>query len=1322
MKNNLSKRVLSMLISLLLVVSIIPIAVLGAPSEVTLTLGELLSYGDNIEWKTHYMEVDGVMAYCANPSKKAPEGTFTSTEDVNDPNIIKAFYYGYGGIGFETTLSGIGMSIKELCDKLKIDNVLIAPIPDLYSNMTHRVIAKFDGADDYKHALTQDWIDAVDEVASAIQSAPNVDNFGLYRIKSTNGDNQDVITYYPVGGFELIKASANEAITNGNDCYSLEGAEYDVFNMSGEKVGTIITNAEGKGSLTGLRVGKYKIKETKAPKGYALDPKEYEVTISSAKVTRLEVKDIPQNDPVAILLRKVDNDTGEANTRLANAEFTIKYYDGYYSTEAEINSKTPNKTWVFKTDEDGYIFLYPEYLVSGDSFYYSSSGNSSPALPLGTLRIEETKAPQGYLKSNEIFIIQITSEGQSESVRTYNAPIVKETAIKGGVAVEKWDSELNQANSQGDATLEGTIIDIYNSENQVVETLTTDALGKAKTADDALLAGNYKAKERKAPDGYLNNGITEQSFSIDENNTKIVLTGDKAIKNNPIRGGVKIKKDDNETGSNPQGNADLKDTIIDIYNRSAKAVMVGGKLYQKDEIVATLTTNDDGIAQTSNDFFPYGKYEAIERTAPNGYLNKGIINQLFTISESGKIVELTGETAIKNDVIRGGFEIEKLDIELNLGIPQGNATLENAEFDIYNRSNKAVLVDGKLFQPNELICTVSTGENGMVKSSDNYLAYGDYQIIERKAPTGYLNKGIINQSFSIREDRVIVKLTGEKAIKNNPIRGGVQIEKWDNETNSNTPQGNATLENAVIDIYNRSKYPVLVDGELYQPDEVVVTLKTDKDGKISTSDDFFPYGKYETEEKTAPTGYLNKGKISQIFEITTDKEIIILTGETAIKNDVIRGDLKGIKISDGDMKRMANVPFKITSKTTGESHIIVTDINGMFDTSSNWNPHSQNTNRGETSEDGIWFGELSALDDEKGALLYDTYLIEELPCEANADRKIIEPFEVKIYRNMTVVDLGTITNDYEIIPPPPEIRTKARDKATGTNQAYASKTTTIIDTVSYTGLIIGKEYNFEGILMNKETGEPLLIDGKTVTAEDKFIAETEDGTRELFFTFDSSALIGKSVVVFENLYQEGIEIAVHADINDEGQTVTFKDPKLRTKARDKATGTNQAYASKTTTIIDTVSYTGLIIGKEYNFKGILMDKSTGFPLLINGKPVTHEEKLIAEQESGTIDLLFTFDSSTLAGKSIVVFEALYFEGIEIAIHADINDEGQTVTFEEPQTPSTPSTPQPPRVSSPPKTGQSAIIIYVILLILTSSLAFIIAGLVANKKKKGKERN
>ena len=240
----------------------------------------------------------------------------------------------------------------------------------------------------------------------------------------------------------------------------------------------------------------------------------------------------------------------------------------------------------------------------------------------------------------------------------------------------------------------------------------------------------------------------------------------------------------------------------------------------------------------------------------------------------------------------------------------------------------------------------------------------------------------------------------------------------------------------------------------------------------------------------------------------------------------------------------------------------------------------------------------------------------------------------------------------------PEIHTTAADQKTGINHTEANEKATIVDTVYYSHLLPGKEYTVHGILMDKKTGESILIDGKEITASTTFTAENEEGSVDVIFTFDASILAPKTVVAFEYLEYEGIEIAVHEDIDDEDQTVYI--PKIHTTAVGEDTQDHIEKAKNEAVIVDTVSYEGLEVGREYTVTGKLMDKETGEPILVNGEEVTAGETFTAETEDGSIDITFTFDSSALAGKSLVAFETLYTEKKEVAVHADIEDEGQTV--------------------------------------------------------------
>lgn len=1242
---------------------------------------------------TSYYTANGNTAFCLDPTVSGLNaGTYDIDYWITDTNdfLVKCCYYLYGGPGYDY-----------------VKQVFAEPDALWAYGMCHAVASYgYMGSLDAFKGLDDTLTGQLVQVANIVNSLPAVPSgFAAFVYNSSSSSNQPLIGWQynpsswepdpwepepepepdPTGSVAVRKVSADTNLTDGNPCYSLAGAVFDVYAGS-SRVGSITTNANGYGSLSGLPVGSgYSIVERTPPTGFAGTNQEYSFTIYEDDTTTVTVSNIPQNDPTTIMVRKQDADTGKAEPQggagLEGAQFTVKYYKGSYSSASALSGATPARTWVIETDEDGFAMLHPDYLVSGDAFYYNSAG-TIVTLPLGTVTIQESKAPEGYLINNELFIRQITASGSMESVETYNEPIIKENVIRGGVSVEKWDAQLNRKGAaQGDATLAGAVFEIYNrSQNSVVvggkeyapgavvHTLTTDEGGAASTANDLLPYGEYEIVEKAAPTGYLNTGAVQRTFTIRENGEVVEMTAaDTAIKNDVIRGGVSVEKWDMELDRNdPQGDATLAGAVFEIYNRSQNSMVVGGKEYDPGAVVHTLTTGEDGSVSTENDLLPYGTYEIVEKTAPTGYLNTGIIRRTFTIREDGKVVEMNAsDTAIKNNVIRGGVKIEKWDIERNeAALKQGDATLAGAVLDIYNTSKHLVLVDGVEYAPGEIVLTLTTDEHGYASTAADVLPYGSYEIVERTAPVGYLNSGVIRQGFRIREHGVIVSMTtADKVIKNEIVRGNVLIEKWDNEIGEHRAQGGGTLEGATFEIVNRSLDSVLVQDTLYAPGEVVYTTVTDETGTAYTPEYLLPYGTYEVREIAPPfEGYLSTGVLSRFLEIREHgKTVELNTAETAIRNDPLRGDLKGIKIADGTAERLAGVPFSITSKTTGESHIVVTDVNGEFSTASEWNPHSQNTNAGQTDRDGVWFGELDVLDDSKGALLYDDYIIEELPCEANEGFELLS-FEVSVYRHNTVIDLGTLTDDYI---PVPEIFTTALEKEGMGNTAYAAESITIVDTVYYSGLKAGTEYTLKGVLMDKTTGEPLMVGENQVTAEKAFRATAESGSTTMEFTFDASALKGKTVVVFENLYLEDKEIAAHADIEDADQTITFLNPEIGTTAAGK-NGEKTLDATAETVIVDTVVYTGLQPGQEYTLKGQLMDKATGEAVQIDGQPVTAETIFTPEAAEGSVTVTFTFNAISLKAKSVVVFESLLHNGREIAIHADIEDEGQTVSFAEPK--------------------------------------------------------
>ena len=772
--------------------------------------------------------------------------------------------------------------------------------------------------------------------------------------------------------------------------------------------------------------------------------------------------------------------------------------------------------------------------------------------------------------------------------------------------------------------------------------------------------------------------------------------------------------------------------------------------------IGTLTTNENG--ETNEVEVTAGTVYIKELSAPKGYKLDTTVRSLKV--EAGKTVTLNVSDVPK--VTETLVDLFKIDMETGKATAQGNAALAGAEFTwhyydgLYTKDNlpeKATRTwvtktvaekdsNGNIHYVTKLADAYKvSGDAFYTQNEKSVLPLGTLTVEETKAPDGYLLDGAYMQAgdsteqikgmylTQITEDGELAVLSGSNqySVSDQVIRGGVKIQKRDLETKDTKAQGSATLKDAAFAIISLNENPVLVEGKLYKKNETVKTIQTGIDGVATTSADLLPYGKYKLEETKAPEGYLTDGAKAIEFSITENGKIVDLTDEShSIYNQIKRGDLEGVKIGAGTHKRLANVPFKITSKTTGESHIVVTDKNGQFSTASDWASHKKNMNAGKSSEDGIWFGS-SEPDDSKGALLCDTYEIEELSCESNKGMKLIPAFEVVVSRNKVTIHLGTLTDEYE---KEITIHTTATDKVTGEKVIVAGKKVTIVDTVTLDGLEEGRKYQLKGWQMLKEENAELLIDGKRVESDYTFVADSEKMKVEVSYTFDASELGGQNLVTFEELYdlknpEEPVKVAEHKDIDDEGQTVLITERKIliHTTATDK-NGKKEIEAGKDLTIVDTVTLEGLEIGTNYKLSGWQMVKAENAKLLIDGKEVTNDYEFTADKENMEVQIEFTFDGSTLGGKQLVTFEELYDmtnpeEPKKVTEHKEINDEGQTVTIKEvPETP-TPETPgTTTKTSNPPKTGDTAnAALWIAILVL--SAAGITGVRIWNKKKQVK---
>ena len=492
------------------------------------------------------------------------------------------------------------------------------------------------------------------------------------------------------------------------------------------------------------------------------------------------------------------------------------------------------------------------------------------------------KPTSSYLAINDSDAQELLVAGNSVQVTASDRLAVYTVPIYGGVKIYKRDADTKTNVPQGDASLKGATFEIVNksgytvlvngteyADGKVVKTITTDDKGYAATGAKELQVGTYLIREKTAPTGYLGTGVTERTFEITakEEGTLVDMTASgKSIHNNVIRGGVKVKKqDDVRKNDLPQGDAALSGAEYSIVNKSKNPVTVNGTSYANGKVVLVIKTDAKGVAQTAADALPYGSYEIYESKESGGYLINSSWKQSFTIRENGKIVDLTGKPC-DEPVIRGGVKIQKTDADLKKAQAQGDATLEKAVFAITNKSAESVYVDGKLYAKDEVVKTIETDNKGIAQTAKDALPYGIYEIAEKDPSTGYLLNNSWKQTFQIRENGKIIDLTGSPC-EEPVIRGGVRIKKQDNDYKDDAAQGDATLKDAEYTITNKSKASVVVDGKEYAPNADVITIKTNDQGIAETAADTLPYGTYEIRETRPSEGYLLNEEWKKTFEI-----------------------------------------------------------------------------------------------------------------------------------------------------------------------------------------------------------------------------------------------------------------------------------------------------------------------------------------------------------------------------------------------------------------------------------------------------------------------
>ena len=627
-----------------------------------------------------------------------------------------------------------------------------------------------------------------------------------------------------------------------------------------------------------------------------------------------------------------------------------------------------------------------------------------------------------------------------------------------------------------------------------------------------------------------------------------------------------------------------------------------------------------------------------------------------------------------------------------------NYSLEGAVYNVYEANG----MPNHDYTNDPVVATFTTQKDGHATLSKK-LENGDYVTIEQVAPLGYTLDTSVHR-FSVNGKSTDISVVDD------PSAVTLTVTKKDSDTNNSVAAGNASLAGAVY----RVSY--LQDGS-----EVHKDITTNSSGRAVLKG--IPIGQIKVQEISSPLGY-KLDPIVHIYNVAphevTSVEFELEPAD--FTEEVMKGQIalhKQYETLDEPADEQG-AEFDVYLKSAGsfdaaketERDHITTGADGMATTKDlpygTYVVHQTKGGNGrqlvadfdvsisedgkvysydlvnvqknaqlkivKTSEDGVIEGikfRVTRLEDNYSAEYVTNaageILTETLPIYADKDGAT--KYQYRVEELDTKETFGYALPDPQIVElsegeiasacfhnVPIEIGTKATVE--GEKEVDPLDKVTLTDTVSYTGLVPGKEYRATGVLMDKETGEKLLVDGKEITAETVFVPETKNGSVDVTFIFDATGLHGKEIVVFEDLYRENVLLATHADINDKGQTVKIKNPEIGTKAT--ADGKKEITADKIT-ITDVVSYKDLTPGKEYKLTGVLMNKATNDKLLIDGKEITAEATFTPKATTGEVEMTFTFDARELTAETeVVVFEKLYRDGIEIAVHADIEDEGQTV--------------------------------------------------------------
>lgn len=1044
--------------------------------------------------------------------------------------------------------------------------------------------------------------------------------------------------FNPLGDMDLMKKSSNPEVSDGNACYSLAGAVYSVYGSRADaqsgssRLATLVTNADGYAKATGLEMGTYYVKETTPAKGYALDGAVYPVQVEPAECAHVNggtVYDVPQNDPADMWIGKIDAATTEnmpqGSASLANAEYTVNYYAGIYTKENL--PQVPTRTWVVRTNDDGHAALIDALKVSGDDFYRSSEGHI--IIPLGTVSIQETKAPEGYLLGNQpLYIEQITSIGSAQRVETYNAPKDPEQVIKGGVKISKVDAETGDT-PQGDASLAGIRFAIVNesanpvaveggtfANGQVVKIIETDALGAAATAGDCLPYGSYSVHEvvsgaagdgsALANGGYLLGGeavtidgmkmsSAKKAFDVKENGKIVDLSADQ-FANQAGRGGVSFHKLDKETNqAYPLGAGDLA-AKFQIENASAHAVKVAGTVYQPGEVVyagKASATSSGWKFETAKDLLPCGTYKLTETDPGEGY-EKSTQEVVFAVDadDFGLVKDLSALSqpagaTFANQAVRADVKLQKKD-------DTTGSKMAGVPF---------------------LIESVATGEKHVAVTDKN-------GVIDTSATRANSNAfdAALKADGSIDNEKLVELV--KRYSNNNSAEKQPTVWFGMNEKGTTAP-ASAALGALPYDTYKVTELPCAANEGRQMIETEFTVARSDNHAVIDL-------GTMDDVEASIRTNAWDGATNS-----TTDKDIIAddeaVIVDRVSYEDFIPGRTYMVRAEAHDADTGAIFTDASGNEVTGSAEFTPDKKNGHVDVK-------------------LAF-DASQLADGQKAAVYEYVTLNGQEIAKHADKNDAEQ-TVTLHK--------------------PAIATTAK-ASDGTKVVKLDPEAKITDTVACRNLREGADYVLSLELVKAADGSPVLdAQGNPVTASKDFKADSANMSVDVDATFDASQLEdGDNLVCFETLTKKasGKVAAEHKDLTDAGQTLATAKPRISTTMTDAIGSGHSAAVDDQMKLTDRVEHWGLIAdGRSYELEAQLMvvntesDAVSAEPYVdADGNEVTAVKEFTPDTAHGFVDVDLSFNGLNLAdGQKLVCFETLKRAGSELAEHADAADEGQTV--------------------------------------------------------------